>query len=268
MTDVKAPPEWHGMIYSWWIRHNYWNDGFFGQIIEGRQRKGKTSYACQAFAEALSGDPEKPDYEAVKQWLVFPPRDFLQLVLKIDEKQLGIIWDDAGFWLFALDWYEPFVKSVVKYVELVGTQVACVTFTTPSRRLMSQKVMDALPEMYLCRIISEGDDHDATGRARKRRLAKVYETWDYPDGRKGGVRRMWRDHYDAMLPDDFFNWYMPIREKWLGIAKRLLRKEVMLLDKKMSQWEKEEHMELVHEAVGEPSRLKEVEEVLVQLGAK
>ena len=43
----------------------------------------------------------KADYESVKPWMVFKPEEFLDKVLKVEEKAL--IWDDVGYWLFSLD---------------------------------------------------------------------------------------------------------------------------------------------------------------------
>ncbi len=58
----------------------------------------------------------KPDYDSVKPWVVFKPEEFLDKVLEVDEREKALIWDDAGYWLFSLDWYEPFVKAVSRWI--------------------------------------------------------------------------------------------------------------------------------------------------------
>lgn len=253
------------------INDEYWLDGFMGIIVEGKQRIGKSSYVSQSLAEAF-GKWEwqkdvyvfvEPDYEAIKPWICYPPEEFLDLVLKvgISEKQRGVHWDDAGFWLFILDWYDPFVKTVAKYFQLAGRQFGTVILSSPSQNLISSKVLEALPELYVCKIIKEGKD---TAR-RRPRLAKVYQRWSYPDGRKGGVKTRWKDHFDAMLPDDFFRWYKPRSDHYMKAGLELLEKEITMLKKKLSKKETEEFMEDVHKVTGSPERLKEVGEVIKQL---
>ena len=72
---------------------------------------------------------------------MFKPEEFLDKVLEVDEKEKALIWDDAGYWLFSLDWYEPFVKAVSRWMQVAGTQFACIILTTPKRSLISSKVL-------------------------------------------------------------------------------------------------------------------------------
>ena len=258
---------------GWRINEEQYLDGFFGMITEGKQRIGKSSYNCQSLAEAhgkweymededkvTHAKCTKPNYEEVKNWVVFPPKDFISLVLRIPigEKEKAVYWSDSGFWLFALDWYQPFVKAVAKYIQLCGRQFAAVLLSTPNKKLISGKVLESIPEIFVCRVIKGGHD---TQRFRPR-IAKVYERWDYPDGKRGGVRTRWKDNFNAILPDDFFEWYKPQSDHYLQIGKDILRKEIEAMQKKLGKKEKEDMMEGVHKVVGEPERLKEIEEVL------
>ena len=98
-------------------------DGFFAIVVDGVQRTGKTSYVSKGLAYA-NGEWEfepyphcvKADFDSVKQWMIFQPKEFLDKVLEVEEKQKCLIWDDAGYWLFSLDWYEPFVKAVSRWM--------------------------------------------------------------------------------------------------------------------------------------------------------
>lgn len=256
------------------INQAYYFDKFIGVTVEGVQRVGKTSYSCKSLAQASgewimdksTGELHcvKSNFEEVKKWLVFLPKEFLGLVFDYaDEKQRAVIWDDAGFWLFALDWYEPFVKAVSRYSQLCGTQFAALILTTPDKRLISQKVLDALPRMKVCEIVEAGKD---TYKHRPR-IARVYEKWNWADGKRGGVKKKWIDKFNAMLPDDFYDWYFPKRKSYLEEGKKILQREVMRLDIKTkgTRKEEEEIMETVHRVVGDDSRLKEVSEVLSML---
>lgn len=267
------------LTLAWYIRAAHKFDDFFGVIIEGVQRIGKTSFSSQAGAEAY-GEWDfttvkkygldlpaiscvKPNYEAVKKHMVFLPKEFLHLVTKLEEgvKEPCLIWDDAGFWLYALDWYEPFVKAVNKYIQLAGRQFATLIFTTPSQKMISSKVLDAMPELCLCRIIKFGTESPR----RKIRLAKFYQRWDYPDGTKGGVYLYWVDRFNAILPDQFYWWYKPISDKYLEQGKKLLKKEVRRLDRKFGKTvEKraDEVLEQAYKVAGDPDKMKEIDEIL------
>ena len=253
---------------SWHINQAYYYDKFFAMTVEGVQRVGKSSYASQCLAEAFgewTDKPEvkcvEPDYEAVKDWMVFLPREFLDLVLSVGKKERGVIWDDAGFWLFALDWYEPFVKSVSRYIQLCGRQFGALIMTTPDKVLISSKVLAAMPKMKICQITEIGVD---SFRNRPRR-ARVYEKWNWADGKRGGVRRKWQDNFNAMLPDSYFDWYHPKSESYMIEGLKILRREVLKMQSKLDKKAEAELMEDVHKLVGGDDKINELNEVIANL---
>ena len=265
---AKARHKFACLKLAWRINDEYLFDGFFGIVVEGKQRIGKSSYVSQALSEAFGEweyKPEvrcvKPNYEEVKKWMVFRPVEFLELVLRVEKKQRAVIWDDAGFWLFALDWYEPFVKSVSRYIQLAGRQFGSLILTTPNKNLISSKVLSSLPEMYVCKVARCGRD---TVKNRPR-VAKVYERWDYPDGKKGGVRTRWRDRFNAMLPDPFFDWYKPKSDAYMEMGLKIMKREVKRLTKQLGRKEEEELMEDVAKVTGGDERLQELNEVIQNL---
>jgi hypothetical protein len=79
-------------------------DGFFSMVIEGVQRRGKSSYARKSLASAngvweLEPQPlcVEPDYESVNPWVIFKPEDVLDKVLDVEAKQKAMLRDDAGY---------------------------------------------------------------------------------------------------------------------------------------------------------------------------
>ena len=265
---------------GWQITEEYVYDGFFGLIVEGKQRIGKSSYVSQAVAESFGRweqEPKirciEPNYEEVKKWMVFPPKDFLDLVLTVGvgRKERVAFWDDAGFWLFALDWYDPFVKTISKYIQLAGRQFGSLILTTPSQKLISGKVLEALPSVLLGRVVKIGGDE----RLYRPRKCTIYKRWSYPDGKKGGVKKVWIDNFNAILPDEFFNWYKPKSDHYMDVGLQILKREIRKVTKRMRDQEKIEKaiesldrgetMEKVHKVAGDPSLMKEVNEILGNL---
>lgn len=259
---------------AWLVRGAYRMDGFLGMICEGRQRIGKSSLCSRILASAYGKwEIEKgkvvnveKNWEEPKKWIVFPPEEFLNRVLEVGvgQKQMALLWDDAGFWLFALDWYEPFVKVVSKYIQLAGRQFAGLFLTTPRQTLISSKVLQAMPEVYVCRVIKTGRD----SYYKRPRLAKIYQRWDYPDGKRGGVRKRWKEMYNAMLPDPYYEWYKPKSEHYLDEAVSLLKREVELMKQKKQFAKDKILLEKVAKAVGGEDKMDEVSEVITQLTPK
>jgi len=273
--------KWQGrgqrLTYSktaWKINDAYYLDRFLPILIEGQQRIGKSAYASKTLAHAY-GQWEykpfihcvKPNFQSVKPYMTFMPREYLDAITVAADtmdKKRGLIQDDAGFWYFALDWYDPFIKASNRFLQIVGTLFGCVMLTTPSQRLISGKILDALPQCKICRIIPYGKDTYSS----KPRIARVYESWNYPDGKKGGVKTQWEDKYNAMLPDEFYNWYKPKRDGYIQIGLRILQSEIFKIDKRLSLKEKEAIlekeglMEEVHKVVGGESKIKEAQEVI------
>ena len=74
-----------------------------------------------------------------------------------------------------------------------------------------------------------------------------------------------------MLPNWFYDWYKPRREKYVDIALQLLKADIMKLDRRLSDREYERAaekagiMETVHEAVGGEENLKEFNELIDNL---
>jgi len=205
-----------------------------------------------AQALGLSG---KPDYEEVKHWIVFPPKDFVDLVLKLKSRRIGLIWEDAGLWLFALDWFDPFVKSAVKYMNVARTDFGGILFNTPYMGMMSRKLIIA-PDVLRIKIIKRSSNISTPNRYR---FAKAYKPWRSPDLTKHGVMSVFGDLFSAKLPDEFFAWYRPQREKYALVAKKMMLQKIEALAKKNPREPTEQEYKTV---VPTPEKIKELSEVV------
>ncbi len=223
------------MIFKAWLSNE-----FVPCTIYGPLRIGKSAYAIKVMAELhgmmnlyLEGkDPftvtkEDWDYSIpfFQRYLKWHPKDYVDLLLSIQHtKELVSCWDDAGFWLHALEHQNPFVKAYSKYQNLTGIDFGGTIYTTPDPTWITKKVR-GIPQMYTIKVIK------ATGNKKQphKRLAKFYQSWMMPDMKKWGVKWVAVDRFDCMLPDEFYSWYYPLREKYNVMAKELLRKELSTL---------------------------------------
>lgn len=253
----------YGLKSAALIDRLYYEDEFaMGLVYGGFLGVGKSSYCIKTLAEAYGSHPgfpeNKPNYEAVKKYLDFTPKFWVNRVLDMKRRDKADILDDMGLWWFALDWYDPFVKAAVKYLNVARTDWAFLMGNTPSPRMVVSFVQH-FPDVLRFKIIKRDNNLNDPSKPR---IAKAYQVWVTPDLKRTGVRGLWNDHYDAILPNNFFEWYKPLRDKYASMAKELMLKELDRLQKK----DKAEKVENgFKEALPEPERIKELNEVIEQL---
>ena len=194
------------------INRAYYQDEFILKIVYGPLGIGKSSFAIKVGAEVYGS------YEKVKEYVVFHPRDFVEKCLTMSKdrkREKLLIWDDAGLWLFYKDFNDPFVQAVLKYMNVARTNWACIILTTPTPAWVQYKLRN-FPQSTTIKIIKQASDQDHKGKPR---LAKAYRSWVAPDFRKRGVRLLYMEQFNAMLPNDFFfDWYKPLREQYAVTA--------------------------------------------------
>jgi len=232
-----------------------------GFIVWGTRGWGKSTYCAHACAEALVPFMDKPDYEATKKVLIFTPKEFCDKVLNTQGKQPLLWWDDAGYWLNRLFWNERFVREALRYMTLARTQFATILFSTPSLKMLPNKLLEQ-EDVYRVKIKSLEGYADNDCPKWRWRTAHVRKYWvaDY-DPRKCGSAPAWVDTFSSFMPDDFFEWYEPIREKYLETVKVLIAKAYARIYKKM---EKDFQIELenqIDRTIPDEKTLKEVGEV-------
>jgi len=228
----------------------YKQDEFIPYIVFGGLGYGKSSYAIQCLALAYGEDGE-PDWKAVRKRIIFTPEEFLDAITKYSSKKdrdIALIWDDAGVWFYSLDYYTPLVKAVTKYLSVARTDLASIIFTSPNPRLMA-KGGRTMPNTRLARIVKysteEYIDKDGKTKFYRYRKAVVYQSWESPDGKRSGVKTIYNDNFNATLPEEVYNWYKPIRDKYASIVKRMITDEIekkkyqAKLSKKIGKDEKE-----------------------------
>jgi hypothetical protein len=204
-------------------------EGFVLMTVYGPLRLGKSAYAFKTGVQTLKelyGLEEEGRggaWDELKRYIMFHPEHFFQKRREMDE--LGIeripflIWDDAGLWLYALDWYDPFINAFLKELNVIGTRIGALIFTTPSPKFILRKLRD-FPDSINVRIIDTSVNPDHIWR----RLAKGYKHWFLPDG-KSRVKLKFEDEFTALMPNTFYKWYKPLRDAYEKLALKLVEEK-------------------------------------------
>jgi GTPase SAR1 family protein len=128
-------------------------------------------------------------------------------------------WDDSGAFLHNLDFQDPFVKETGKYMQLVRSDWACVIFSAISAEDITSKIR-GLRNAIIIDIIKDSNE-----RQPYRRIAEAYIL------RRSYKGRVWkdylfRDNFNCHVPDDFYAWYHPLRDKYAEIFKKRMREKL------------------------------------------
>jgi hypothetical protein len=205
---------------------------------------GKSAYAFKVAVDVLlwnyrttlfdAYDYEDPEeyqearrkaWDLVKQIIIFHPEQFFQ---KLDEiEALGIrlpllVWDDAGLWLFALEYNDPFLIKVTKYFVVARTLLAGVFCTTPNPSYIINKLRN-FPQAYNLGITKTTGSEK--GKDKYRRRAKAYlQYFNIIKGMRVSGPKYY-DEFLCLMPDDFYKWYKPLRDEYERMARSLMKEE-------------------------------------------
>jgi len=200
----------------------YENDEFKPIIIQGDHGYGKSSYANRLISEVYSNGDGRPcwDKTLFETHVGFHPKHVLKLWMRKHDRDKCFHWDDAGLWLHSLDFQDPFVKEVGKYMQVVRTDWACVIFTAISKEDISSKIR-GLRNAIVVDITKDG-----AGKSHpNRRTANAYierKTWKG----HGYKDHQWQDTFDSHVPNKFYSWYNPIRNKYSEMAKHRMKRKL------------------------------------------
>jgi hypothetical protein len=162
-----------------------------------------------------------------ENFLGWDPNDCVDRWLDLDGDRIpGYIWDDAGYWLFSLNWTDRLLISIQKYMNVIGTDMNNLILTTPDPEWILSKIA-AMPGTMRIKIIKRRggvEDYDSNVFSRR---ALGYVPWKYPDLKGGGVNKKIEDDYSCKLPEPFYSeWYKPTREHYAKMAKLEMKEEL------------------------------------------
>ena len=207
---------------------NYRLDDFSLIIIYGPPRMGKSAYAIKVMGqvyEYLKGE-DIYDPRVCQKYMGWDPRENVNRWLELYKRIPVYTWDDAGYWLFSLNWTDPLLITVQQYMNVVGTDMNTLILTTPDPSWILSKIAN-MPGTIKVNVIKTrgGSECDSVRFARR---AISYKPWKYPDGKGGGVNKIVEDEFSCKLPDPFYSdWYKPTREGYAHAAKLAMKKELI-----------------------------------------
>jgi hypothetical protein len=211
------------------IARNYRDDDFTLWIVEGNLRIGKSAYSIKNGLSVLDyywGDP--PKWESIKPYMGWHPAEVVEKWLNVEEREPFFIWDDAGMWLYSLDWHNPLMVAIQKYMNVIATDYSNLILTTPSVKWILSKIA-GMPGMQRVKIIKRYGTKRSDRESRKfSRIAVSYEPWNSPDLKKHGVYKRFYDKYSCKLPDELYKVYQPIREEYARLAKMEIKNQLKL----------------------------------------
>jgi len=199
---------------------------FYVIIIYAPLGYGKSCYQFKTGVEVLQNVyhlQEKEAWEKLKELIVFHPMQFFQKIDEIEESGLGrvpfIEWDDAGLWLFAMEWNDPFIESFLKYMNIARTHLGALVCSSPTPEWILRKLR-RFPSAITVKIRKFNSNH---GYVNWLREAVAYNYWMHPDMKHSGVRKMFIDRFNCRMPDDFYTWYKPLRDSYEKLSRNLMK---------------------------------------------
>lgn len=229
-------------------------DNFYGDeceifVVYGMPEGiGKSAYCNHTLADLLGyqackdkeklqwmWEKEKPqdaevwesDWERCKQLIKYPPDDVVDMCMHMvehEEKEITFHWDDAGTWLNAMDFHDPFVIAFMKYMSLARSNWGGIILSTPVEEWVLKKLRTARGIYHIEVKRMPGTDRRYTWRPR---VATCYHARKYKGNPKTYWPRKWEDRFMAIMPDSFFKWYEPQRRYYTKIAVQLMKKALV-----------------------------------------
>lgn len=225
-------------------------DDFVLVIIHGTQRIGKSAYSIKVMGQVIdyffgedifkvtgsTGFRRAPNCQKYMGW---DPEEVVDLWYNLLKRIPNFAWDDAGMWLFSLNWTDPLLIAVQQYMNVVGTDMNCLMLTTPDPTWILSKIAGN-PGMIRVEITKTRGGNSDADSVRFSRKAVGYRPWKTKDLKGGGVNKILIDDYSCKLPQEFYDWYKPTRERYAQVAKLRMREELMR--RRMKAIEKEEKL--------------------------
>jgi len=200
-------------------------------VIYGKLGKGKSSLAIKTAVRLLHywfKWPLTKCWEKVKELIFFHPTQFFDKIHAIRKTGIRtpcLIWDDAGLWLSAMKWNDPFIKAVGDYTNVMRSSLSGLILTTPDDDMIYKKIRN-FPDSMKVQVdyAPSGNRWGIWGRVAKMYVHKKHviyghrirllKKWIPELGTKKAIKEV----YNIKLPEPFYDWYKPLRDAYEQMA--------------------------------------------------
>jgi len=186
--------------------------------------------------EAAALPKWESDWEKIKGYIYYPPTEVVNKCLHMLDNEIVDVafhWDDAGKWLYFMEFNDPFVIAFLEYITLARTNwKGGIILSTPFKEWVLKKMLNTEGILQIKIHKPPGTDYRYIWKPR---IATCYRKTRYPGAPRSFFPRVFEDHFSAIMPDSFFDWYEPQRNKYAKIAGRhmqlaLLKRKAKGLD--------------------------------------
>lgn len=196
--------------------------------------------------EALSMPKWESDWGMVEKFTNYPPDEVVDKCLyMLDNKivEVAFHWDDAGTWLYLMDYHDPFVKAFMKYLPLARSNwKGGIILSTPFKEWVLKKLQTSEGILQVRITKPSGDNYHMIWKPR---IATCYKKEKpYPGAIRSYWPRQFIDNFSAIMPDSFYKRYKPKRDKYALLAAQQMRTAIQ--KRKAKAWDTakaEEHLE-------------------------
>jgi hypothetical protein len=196
----------------------YDNDEFEIFVINGKNGYGKTSYAHRIISEVYSKDGVHGNWDVsvFEKRIGYHPDRVIRNWKSKRKRDYCYHWDDSGYFLNALDYQDPFVKEVGKYLQTARKKFGCIMFSCIDRSDIVNKIRN-FKSAIIIDITKDANDKLHPNR----RKATAWHYWrDRLD--KVGTENDWEEHFNCHVPDSFYAWYEPRRTSYTKMAEKVM----------------------------------------------
>jgi len=102
-------------------------------------------------------------------------------------------------------------------MQTARTDWACIIFTCIDKSDIVNKIR-SLRHAIIIDIHKKGKDAEHPNR----RCATAISNWQSRGGRSG-FNYVWEEYFNCHMPDNFYNWYLPLRLQYSSMAKQLIK---------------------------------------------
>jgi len=168
--------------------------------------------------EAVDVRVWESDWEQAKPLIMYPPEEIVKRckhMLIRGEREMAFHWDDAGTWLNAMEWHDPFVVAFMEYLSLARSNWGAIILSTPVEEWVLKKLRTATGVLHVP-IIKLKDNFSHPFRPRR---ATCYKIQRYPNKVRSYWNTQFRDDFSAIMPtESFYRWYKPRRDQYAFMA--------------------------------------------------